>query len=53
VQQTTSEDIARVAKKYFNPDNYVQITLLPALGNPQQNNGAGIVASLAHEEPRA
>jgi zinc protease len=53
VQQTTSADIARVAKKYFSPDNYVQVTLLPALGNPQQDNGVGIIASLAHEEPRA
>jgi zinc protease len=50
VQQTTSDDIARVAKKYFDPANYVQVTLLPALGNPQQpGNGAGIVASLPFE----
>lgn len=53
VQQITSDDIAKVAKKYFGPDNYVQITLLPALGNQQPNNGAGIVASLGLSEPRA
>jgi zinc protease len=53
VQQTTSEDIAKVAKKYFSSDNYVQVTLLPALNNQQQNNSPGIVASLRLEEPRA
>ena len=46
VQQIDSNDIARVAKKYFRMDNYIQITLLPSLGNPQQEDGAGIVASL-------
>lgn len=54
VEQITSEDIAQVAKKYFRADNYVQVTLLPALGNPQQqNNDTGIIASLGLMEPRA
>ncbi|MEO6907532.1 MAG: insulinase family protein, partial [Abditibacteriaceae bacterium] len=52
VQKINSADIAAVAKKYFGADNYVQINLLPALGNQQQDNGAGIVASLGLVEPR-
>lgn len=53
VQQTTNEDIAKFATKYFRADNYLQITVLPALTNPQQNNGAGIVASLGLRESKA
>jgi predicted Zn-dependent peptidase len=52
VQKMSSADIADVAKKYFGADNCVQINLLPALNNQQQNDGPGIVASLGFEEPR-